>query len=253
MRLLLPVLLIGCACFAQKEPVEYRLTAPKGWEIWMLARSADYASIAYTYSHNEDTRAFVESKIRKGEYAKYVPGDLAMATGEKSENACHVRLLTGESKGREGWVHEALMNLTEESKAYLAKVEERKRAAEASRRAAARRLAEEKKRAADEVKRAELAYINSLPRLAGPADDVVVATSMDCAKDLQGVVNFGRKNGTGVEFRKKIVELVTLGCATTMPRGTPIVNAVRNGQFVTFRAYKSSKISVALVENVRWP
>ena len=87
----------------------------------------------------------------------------------------------------------------------------------------------------------------------GYCGSVVVATSLDCARDLQGVVAFGRKNGTGVDYRKKMLELFTLGCATTMDSGTPMVDATRYGQFVSFKSYPSNKAGVALAENVRWP
>ena len=81
----------------------------------------------------------------------------------------------------------------------------------------------------------------------------MVATSMDCARDLQSIIDLGRRNGTGIEFRKKMLELVTLGCGTRMETGTPMVDAKKNGPFVTFKAYKSGKEGVALSENVRWP
>lgn len=143
--------------------------------------------------------------------------------------------------------------MTEESQAQLAQLKERKRVAEEKKRVAAKKAAEEKKRAAEEAQRKELAYVNSLPQLTGPGEAVVVATSIDCARDLQNVVNFGKTSGTGVEFRKKMVELVTLGCAASIAKATPLVSATKNGQFVTFKAYKSGKEGVALLESVRWP
>lgn len=105
----------------------------------------------------------------------------------------------------------------------------------------------------EEAQRKELAYVNSLPQLTSPSETVIVATSIDCARDLQNVVGLGKKNGTGVEFRKKMVELMTLGCAASIPKGTPLVYAIKNGQFVTFKAYKSGKEGVTLLESVRWP
>jgi hypothetical protein len=92
-----------------------------------------------------------------------------------------------------------------------------------------------------------------LPKLVSEGSTVVIATSIDCAKDLQNVIGFGRKNGTGVEYRKKMLELVTLGCAMTMDNGTVLLHAAKNGDFVAFTAYKSGKQGVALKENVRWP
>jgi predicted flap endonuclease-1-like 5' DNA nuclease len=85
------------------------------------------------------------------------------------------------------------MDITKESEAYLAKREEQQRTAETNKRAAAKKLAEDRKRAAEEAERKEEAYIRSLPLLIGPGDEVAVATSMDCAKDLRDIVAFGKR------------------------------------------------------------
>ena len=76
--------------------------------------------------------------------------------------------------------------MTEESRAQLARLEERKRIAEVKKRTAA-------KKAAEEAQRKELAYVNSLPQLTGPSETVIVATSIDCARDLQNVVGLGKE------------------------------------------------------------
>ena len=59
---------------------------------------------------------------------------------------------------------------------------------------------------------------------------------------------FGRGTKLGDMFRKKMLELVTLGCAATMAIGTPIESIKRNNQFVTFKAYKSGKKGMALAK-----
>lgn len=137
--------------------------------------------------------------------------------------------------GKRGWVHLNLLKMTAEA------------------RAAAKKAAAQKEQQAAAAAQKERAYVDSLPKLVSEGSTVVIATSIDCAKDLQNVIGFGRKNGTGVEYRKKMLELVTLGCAMTMDNGTVLLHAAKNGDFVAFTAYKSGKQGVALKENVRWP
>lgn len=202
MRVLAVVLFVGCVCSAQQSALKYRLSAPKGWDVWMLTDAANEALSAYTYSSDKGIMPDIEKMIKTRAYMNYRPGDLAIFTGEEERETCRVKIIDGENRGREGWIHCSLMRMTAESKAYLAKREATKRAV------------------AEEVQRKGQAYIDSLPKLTGQGQDVMVATSLDCARDLQNVINFGRKNGTGVEFRKKMLELVTLGCAATMANGT---------------------------------
>ncbi|MGD0619902.1 MAG: hypothetical protein ABSB67_19820 [Bryobacteraceae bacterium] len=252
MRTLALALLVGFACSAEQSDLKYSLRTPKGWDVWGLTDTSDAARSAYTFAGDGESKDYIQGKIKAGVYTRYKPGDVVVRTGEEDGDVWRVRIIEGTSVGGEGWVHRALLDMTEESKAYVEKLEQRERIADANRRAAAKRSAEDKKRAADEARRKELEYIDSLPKLIGPSEDVLVATSFDCAKDLQNTVIFGRKNGTGVEFRKKVLELMTLGCAVTMVSGTPMEHATRDGQFVTFTAYKSGKRAVALSENVRW-
>jgi hypothetical protein len=250
----LAALLIAFAAFAQQpEEIRYRVRVPENWHIWVLANAEYDAFSYYLFAGDNDGRAFVQEKIAKGELVCYESGDMAVADGPESDRARHVRLVSGPGKGGEGWIDNALMDLTPESRAYLEQQRAAAEKAAGAKRRAAQAAAVARRKAADEAERKELAYRNSLPKLVSQGDSVVVATSMDCAKDLQNAVAFGRKNGTGVEFRKKMLELVTLGCATAMDKGTPIVNATRNGQFVLFTAYPSGKAGVALMENVRWP
>ena len=46
----------------------------------------------------------------------------------------------------------------------------------------------------------EQEYVSALPKLMGPPSGVVVATSKDCARDYAKLTEFGRTQGTGVEF-----------------------------------------------------
>jgi hypothetical protein len=247
MRILLLAFVASCLAFAQQPELQYRLSAPKNWRMWMLSSSAIEAISNYRFANDSEGRSFIEARISKGQYAIYKPGDEAIFIEEESDgDAWRIKVVNGESRGEEGWIHYRLGEMTEESKKQLAQMKERKRIA-------AKKAADEKKRAAEEAQRKELAYVNALPQLTGPGEAVVVATSIDCARDLQNIVNFGKKSGTGVEFRKKMVELVTLGCVASIPKGTPLVSATKSGQFVTFKAYKSGKEGVALLESVRWP
>jgi len=245
MRSLLLVFICSCLGWAQKPELEYRLLAPEKWNVWVLSPSVREAVSNCTYPNDKDGRSFIEDKIKKGEYFTYKPGDRAIFV-EGQGDAWRVKVIDGESRGREGWVCYVLMEVTEESEAALARFQEAARIAEGKKLAA-------RKKTAEEAQRKELAYINSLPRLTGQGESVMVATSMDCARDLQSIIDLGRRNGTGIEFRKKMLELVTLGCGTRMEMGTPMVDAKKNGPFVTFKAYKSGKEGVALSENVRWP
>jgi hypothetical protein len=233
--------------------VQYKLRTPKNWSEWAITGSASEALRIYGYVvQDSDDETFLKDyladKINKEGGFIYQSGDLASRTPGEVEDSdtCHVRIIEGTNKGREGWVHCSLMEMTDEWKEHFAKQE-------ANKHSAAKKASDEKRRVADEAKRKQQAYIDSLPKLVSPGQDVMVATSLDCAKDLQNVVNFGRKNGTGVEFRKKMLELMALGCTITLPLGTPMESAIKSGQFVTFQAYKLRKTGVALAENVRWP
>jgi hypothetical protein len=83
----------------------------------------------------------------------------------------------------------------------------------------------------------ELAFIATLPKSVGPAAGVLVATSQDCAKDLQKLADFAKSAGTGVEFRKKVADFLLVGCGMTMPTGTPLIVSRKDSQFVEFGAY----------------
>ena len=58
---------------------------------------------------------------------------------------------------------------------------------------------------------------------------------------------------TGLRRPEVVVDNESGRIAASIAKGTPLVYATKNGQFVTFKTYKSGKEGVALVENVRWP
>jgi hypothetical protein len=127
-------------------------------------------------------------------------------------------LVTVEGRGT-GWVMRQVLDLTPGDRAIVLK----KRAQE--------------KAAADKKRAEEKAYVATLPKLRNGGGPIFVATSFDCARDFRKVIEFGRKNGTGVEYRKKMVELVTLGCTTKIDAGTAINVISQKDGFVQFRAY----------------
>ncbi len=97
--------------------------------------------------------------------------------------------------------------------------------------------------------------IEAMPRVIGKESPVLIATSMDCSKDLQKIATFTRLNGFGVEARKKTSEFISMGCGYALDVGTILVGAERNGEFVKFIGTTSEdyKFGIALPENVLWP
>jgi hypothetical protein len=141
---------------------------------------------------------------------------------------------------------------------------EQRKTYEAQKAATAKRIADakalrDKQMAAARVNEAqaqakERVYVAGLPKLwSGSSNEVLVATSQDCARDYKAIVEFGRKNGTGIEFRKRIVELVSLGCAVYMPAGTAIVVSRKDADYVRFCAHGGTMkgtCGIALSEHV---
>ncbi len=252
-RILLPFML-GLYPFTQAFELTYILGHPKNWQVWMLTSTDIEAASNYKYANDKQFKSLLEERSKKLSYVKYQEGSLATFIEEASSGACHIKIINDQGKELDGWVHCDLLEMSAESKADLARQEQKQQIANRAKVLATKKLTEEKRRADEETKRRELAFINSLPKLVSSGGNTVfVATSLDCANDLRKIVDYGRRSGTGVEFRKKMVELMTLGCAESIDNGTPILKATRSGQFITFTAYKSGKTGVALPENVTWP
>jgi len=179
----------------------------------------------------------------------YSPGEKIKVLGYDSSV---VNVSIGD--GHSGWVARELVEITKEQ---LQEYEARQ-AANAKQLADAKALEAKKaaKARAEQAERQakERAYIATLPKLQNGSNEVLVATSEDCARDYRSILDFGRKNGTGVEYRKKILGLISLGCAVAFPPDTAILISHRDKDFVAFCAYDGAKkgtCGVALPEQVR--
>jgi hypothetical protein len=232
--------------FELQADTEYVLKVPAGYDKWSLV-GEDWAYWCYI----RDNKTDVKTNCFRSGWPTYMPN--TMATIELVGPATVKVVL---KDGRRGWLARDLVDMTPEQwKEYRAE-----EAARAKRAAQAKAL-REKEVAAVRMKEAERqakekAYLATLPKLHGPAAEVLVATSLDCARDHKNILEFGRRNGTGVEFRKKILELISLGCAVKLPSGTPMLVSKRDRDFVTFCAYNPSAqgaCGVALVEYVAEP
>jgi hypothetical protein len=214
-----------------KQGAVYILGAPKGESSWLLTANCSDASWLYLATKQErETLVDIPGKVSGGYWLRYDVGVRARVENQ-TDDCAQVRLIKESSGNEYGWVHKALIRPSLE--------EQRKQAAIA----AAKREQDLKKKQ----------YIASLPKLRGPSDSVIVATSHDCALDYARAVEFGKKNGTGVEFRKKILELITLHCAISLPNGTPVEILSKDAQFVSFAVYSGQYAGTrgfALKENV---
>ncbi len=224
--------------------LEYVLRVPTGYKQWLL--SSDSTGSEWCYQ-NRGKRSDVEQYCL-AEKPTYTSGTLANVEAF-DESAARVVL----KDGHVGWVARELIDMTEEQrKAYDAEQAMWQKHAAATRAMNAQRLAAT--RETERQQRAkEQAYVASLPKLRGVAGDVLVATSSDCARDYKKIIEFGRKNGTGVEYRKKLLELISLGCAVNIPSGTALKISRQDQDFVEFCAYDGSKAGtcgVALREDV---
>lgn len=208
---------------------EVVLKIPQNWDSWILTDTVFNAQWMFQNRESAEAETEMKENIPKGFWQAYSKGTTATIV-DRSSDCLKVRIRLAKGRTAAGWV---VADLAETSPA------------EKARRLRAQQLAETRKLQ-------EAQYVSSLPKLIGPGPKVVVATSLDCAKDLLRTVEFGRGKGTGVEFRKRMIELVSVGCAVTMDTGTPLVEATKDGQFVRGRAYGSDVNVVALTENVRW-
>jgi hypothetical protein len=147
------LLSLSFVCIAQDPPVKYKLNTPKNWNLWAITGSPGEALRIYGYAvRDSDGETFLKdylaNKIKNEEGFMYQSGDLASRTPGVADVAdsdtCHVKLIEGTNKGREGWVHCSLLAISAEWKAYSAKQE-------AIKRAAAKKVADEKKKQQDEA------------------------------------------------------------------------------------------------------
>lgn len=214
--------LSGQARFEIHVDTRYVLKVPVGHEHWVVSKESSDAAWCYGA---RDNRRDLESLCGFKTQPRYVEG--SPVTVERLTDCCVRVALEG---GSIGWVARELVELTpEQRKAY-----EARQAALAKERA--ERLAQERAR-----QKKEQAYTSTLPKLSNSSGEVLVATSRDCARDYEKIIQLGRRNGTGVEFRKRLLELMAVGCAVEMPSGTAIEVIDRRDGFVEFRAYDGPK------------
>jgi hypothetical protein len=230
--------------FELEADTAYVLKVPSGYESWVLFRDAPGSEWCY---YSREKRNDVEKLCFDGG-PTYSPN--AMATVELV-NPSSVKVTLKD--GRTGWIARELVDMTtEQRKEYQAQQDARAKRIAQAKALQAKRAADARARESGQQAK-ERAYIAALPKLYSGSDEVLVATSPDCARDLKNIIEFGRRNGTGIEFRKKILELVTLGCAINIPSGTAITVSHRDREFVTFCAYdgpKKGTCGIALSEHV---
>ena len=90
----------------------------------VLSGSSFEAISNYDFANDRDGRRIIEEKIKTGKYITYTPGDRAIFIDENDDgDAWRVKVVDGESRGREGWIHYRLGEMTEESRAQLARLE----------------------------------------------------------------------------------------------------------------------------------
>jgi hypothetical protein len=234
----------GSGQFPLHADTEYVLNVPPGYDRWALSGQDGGADWCYaSRGRPSDIASLCFDK--KPTYASGTSATVELI-GDAS-----VKVVLKD--GRTGWVARELIGMTPEQKrAYETEQGARaKRVAEAKAQAAKRVAEARAKEAEKEAK--ERAFIATLPKLRSGSSEVLVATSGDCARDYKGIIEFGRRNGTGIEYRKKVLELISLGCATNLPSGTAINISRRDRDFVTFCAYDGPKrgtCGVALSEHV---
>jgi hypothetical protein len=242
--LLLCALSFITAPFVQAEELfkihsggDYLVEVPKGCSFWVLAPKAQDASWYYLSRDKCDESGKAISSASVAELPHY-RSRMRVTAGDTTE--CCAFVANSEISG---WIAKPLLTLTPEQQRIVDAARDK-----------ARKLEKERQAKDQERQAKERAYVASLPKLWNNGADVLVATSMDCAKDYQGIVRFGREKGTGVAFRKRIAELVSLGCAILVPSHTAILIRTRTSEFVSFTAYDGpfkGRSAIALKEHVK--
>jgi len=244
---LLPMLAVG-----RVEPVAGQRCSlltiewADGTKWWVLTETASEAEWIYyaTQADRERVTKFSE-KVNSEKWPKYMAGQMATVEGQTRGS-----YLVSLDDGRRGYVVDRLVGPTEEQFKLAQKQEVERKRVEAAKEAERKKAEAAVQARQEQARRKEAAYIASLPKLIGAGDKVMVATSADCAKDLQSIQDFGRSNGTGVAYRKKLIELTTLGCGVLWDRGTPLLVETRSSSAVRVRSYPGRELGFVLPENV---
>jgi hypothetical protein len=188
MKGLFAVLLASLSSLCIAQELQYRLSVPDGWDHWVLFDDPGTAWGCYVHAGDPNTTAYIEKKVNTGLIATYKSGAIAVltdratfsfkgncveqaATGGSGECFVYpVRIVSGDDKGKEGWVSVKLVELTEESKAAEAKREEESKAAEAKREEESK-AAEAKRDAAEAQRRKQAAAARKKKQAAKQAEE----------------------------------------------------------------------------------
>jgi len=120
------------------QQLQYRLSVPDGWDHWVLLDDPGAAWGCYAHAADSETKSYIDDSERSEHLATYKSGAIAVVIGDPFTGdsdpggifAYEIRIVSGEQRGKEGWVSAKLVELTKESKALQAK----RNAAEAQRR-----------------------------------------------------------------------------------------------------------------------
>jgi hypothetical protein len=268
-RLTVWLFVFAAACLGAQNQEErkwvlYEVKVPEGCQSWVLSETARDAATLYRMRGSCDRPGFFEmwpafwrSSDGMPRYGPATGGTMTWPNRWPPLKGLATRhaegsVLISPPEGRTGWVAQELVDPTAIPEATAREAWEQE-AMEARKAIFAKEQAAREAKAA-ESRAKENAYIRSLPKLWNNGARVFVATSMDCARDYQQVLRFGRANGTGVAYRKKILELVTLNCIVDVSSGTAIEVLKDGSELVDARLYtgpRKGTHAVVLKENVR--
>jgi len=196
----LSVILSVTALWAGSFRVKMAVTlkVPAGYNQWVLSPTC---SMAWYLATNERSR----SAIRFTEAVTYSQNAQAVIKEIDEDDDTCVYVETVPDR-KHGWVYSILVEMT---------AADRKKVAAEIKAAEEKRQTERK--AADEKRQTERRRLESLPRLTGPAPNVIVAVDEGCFKDVLKL-----KQLAGIELRKKGAELVLYHCAFLAPINTHV-------------------------------
>jgi hypothetical protein len=219
----------------------YEITVPSGCDFWVLSFKSSTAMglepSMCSHKPGQD-KSEIEALFDSNPslYPKFTKTTKVELVAQITE-AVAVKFTQADGSPARGWI---AWNRIEVPKDTLMKLDAERAAAKESSRQS--RMQMEK-------------LIASMPRIVGKSGTVLVATSMDCVRDLQKISAFTKLNGFGVEARKKNAEFIAMGCGFALDVGTVLVGAERDGPIVSFigTTAEELKLGIVLAENVLWP
>jgi hypothetical protein len=219
----------------------YEITVPSGCDFWVLSFKPEIAvGLEPSMCKRRPDRDKSEIEALFDGNPSLYPKFTKTTQVELVSNltmAAVVKFTQADGSPARGWIAWSRIDVPPETSKRLQATRE-----------AAREAAKERRLEAEKL-------IASMPRIIGKQSPVLVASSMDCAKDLQKISAFTRLNGFGVEARKKTTEFIGMDCGFTLDVGTLLVGAEKDGALVKFIGTNSEelKLGIALAENVLWP